>query len=37
MRKGGRIRLTSAGGGGWGDPSERPQDMIDRDSAEGLG
>ncbi|MBT3556578.1 MAG: hydantoinase B/oxoprolinase family protein [Rhodospirillales bacterium] len=35
LKKGERFRLQAAGGGGWGKPEERSQDLIDRDIEEG--
>ncbi len=35
MQKGDVIRLNGAGGGGWGDPSERTADRVERDLREG--
>jgi N-methylhydantoinase B len=35
LKKGDRLRLQGAGGGGWGNPQERPQELIDRDLDEG--
>ena len=31
LNKGKRIRLETPGGGGWGDPAERPVDLVTRD------
>jgi N-methylhydantoinase B/oxoprolinase/acetone carboxylase alpha subunit len=36
VRAGDEIMLNSAGGGGYGDPRERPRELVDRDVAEGL-
>lgn len=35
LRRGQRLRLQSAGGGGWGDPAERPEELAARDREEG--
>ena len=35
LKKGDRFRLQSAGGGGWGKPSDRPKELSDKDIEEG--
>lgn len=35
LEKGDVLRLVGAGGGGWGDPSERDPDLVERDRREG--
>lgn len=35
LRKGDILRLQAAGGGGWGNPEDRPKALIDRDVEEG--
>ena len=36
INKGEKLIIVTPGGGGWGDPSEREQDKVERDLAEGL-
>jgi N-methylhydantoinase B/oxoprolinase/acetone carboxylase alpha subunit len=36
FRPGDRVRLITPGGGGWGDPRERAQDLIKEDLSEGF-
>ncbi len=31
IKKGQRVRLESPGGGGWGDPRQRPREVVARD------
>lgn len=35
MKKGERLRLVSAGGGGWGNSQDRPAELIEHDRVEG--
>jgi len=35
LKRGDLIRIVSAGGGGWGDPRERPRDAVLKDLARG--
>jgi N-methylhydantoinase B len=36
IRKGDVVRLLTSGGGGWGDPLDRPADRVRRDVAGGF-
>jgi N-methylhydantoinase B len=36
LRRGDRVRIRTAGGGGHGDPHERPRDLVREDLAEGV-
>jgi N-methylhydantoinase B len=35
LKRGDRFRLQGAGGGGWGNPHDRPKQLVDRDLEEG--
>ena len=36
LRNGDRLRIETPGGGGWGDPNQRPKDLVQRDLDDGL-
>ena len=36
LEKGDRLRIETPGGGGWGDPTLRDPDCVQRDVSEGL-